>query len=70
MVQNVDVLIVDDTPADLIVMRQILEEAGYQVRIAQSGSIALRSIQVQTPDLILLDVKLPDIDGQSFDISI
>lgn len=63
MPQPADILVVDDTPADLHLITQFLKDAGYQPRIAQTGAIALRSIEMRSPDLILLDVKLPDVDG-------
>jgi PAS domain S-box-containing protein len=57
------ILVVDDVPANLQLVVEILSEAGYQVRPAASGSMALRSVAVETPDLILLDVRMPDMDG-------
>lgn len=53
------ILVVDDVPANLQLVVEILSEAGYQVRAAASGSMALRSVAVETPDLILLDVRIP-----------
>ncbi len=58
-----DILVIDDSPADLQLLTQVLREAGYQPRIAQSGQVALQSVQMRSPDLILLDVRLPDMDG-------
>jgi len=58
-----DILVIDDTSSDLFLITQILSDARYRPRIAQTGAIAQRSIEIQPPDLILLDVKLPDIDG-------
>lgn len=57
------ILVVDDTPADLKLLNDILAGQGYQVRPASSGQLALRSVAVEVPDLILLDVKMPDMDG-------
>lgn len=57
------ILIVDDVPANLDVLRQVLEGAGYQVMLAPNGQIALRSAAKAHPDLILLDVMMPDMDG-------
>jgi two-component system, cell cycle sensor histidine kinase and response regulator CckA len=60
---SAQILVVDDIPANLRLLTGILTLHGYTVRPASSGSLALRSVAVQAPDLILLDVKMPDIDG-------
>ncbi|NJN99020.1 MAG: response regulator, partial [Anaerolineales bacterium] len=56
-------LIVDDLPANLHFLRNILVEQGYKVRIAADGEMALQSARSALPDLILLDVMLPQMDG-------
>jgi CheY-like chemotaxis protein len=58
-----NILIVDDTPENLTVLRQMLSAHGYRVRTALSGKIALKSIQADPPDLILLDILMPEMDG-------
>lgn len=58
-----NILIVDDTPNNLSVLRQILTEQGHRVRPALSGEIALKTIQADLPDLILLDILMPGMDG-------
>lgn len=58
-----DILVVDDTPDNIRFLSSILTEAGYSVRPAISGKIALRAAQTITPDLILLDINMPDMDG-------
>jgi PleD family two-component response regulator len=58
-----NILIVDDTPENLTVLRQILTEDGYRVRPALSGEIALKTVQADLPDLILLDIVMPGMDG-------
>jgi len=58
-----NILIVDDTPENLTVLRQILNEQGYRVRPALSGGIALKTIKADRPDLILLDIVMPEMDG-------
>ncbi|MCP4359006.1 MAG: hybrid sensor histidine kinase/response regulator [Chloroflexi bacterium] len=58
-----NILIVDDTPANLRLLAGILTDAGYQVRPARDGRIALTAAQSIPPDLILLDIMMPDIDG-------
>jgi signal transduction histidine kinase len=66
MTQNNDsptVLIVDDTPSNLGMVVKLLEERGYIVSIAQDGEEGLQRAQLVQPDLILLDVMMPGIDG-------
>ncbi len=58
-----DILIVDDTPESLALLGRILEEHGYRVRPAPNGRLALKSVAARLPDLILLDVKMPEMDG-------
>lgn len=62
-VTNEQILIVDDTPGSLKLLTNILSGQGYHVRPASSGRLALRSAQAESPDLILLDVLMPDMDG-------
>jgi PAS domain S-box-containing protein len=58
-----EILVVDDTVASLQLLADILGSQGYRVRPASSGRLALRSVAIARPDLILLDVKMPDMDG-------
>ena len=58
-----DILIVDDLPENLRVLSQMLSENGYKVRKAINGKIALRAAKSAAPDLILLDIKMPEMDG-------
>lgn len=58
-----EVLVVDDTPASLQLLTHILTDKGYLVRPASGGMLALRSVAARIPDLILLDVKMPEMDG-------
>lgn len=58
-----NILIVDDTPENLTVLRRMLTEHGYRVRPALSGEIALKTIQADLPDLILLDILMPGMNG-------
>jgi len=60
---NAEILVVEDTPASLELLSQLLAHAGYTVRPALEGRMALRSAQASPPDLILLDVRMPGIDG-------
>ena len=57
------VLVVDDTPANLGVVAELLETHGYRVVVAQDGSEALQRARRVRPDLVLLDVMMPGIDG-------
>ena len=58
-----DILIVDDTPLNLRLLSNILTKAGYQVRQALSSEMALRAVQALPPDLLLLDIMMPSMDG-------
>jgi len=57
------ILIVDDTPANLRVLLDTLSQQGFQVLVARSGERALEQVQHARPDLILLDVVMPGLDG-------
>jgi two-component system, sensor histidine kinase and response regulator len=57
------ILIVDDIPTNLDVISEALSDAGYDVAIATSGEKALQTVRRRQPDLILLDVMMPGIDG-------
>jgi PAS domain S-box-containing protein len=58
-----NLLIVDDTPVNLHMLSKMLTKQGYSVTTASSGPMALDAIQTKPPDLILLDVMMPDMDG-------
>ena len=58
-----DILIVDDMPVNLRVLNQILTNHSYKVRKALSGEMALTACEATLPDLILLDILMPDLDG-------
>ncbi|MCI5162762.1 MAG: response regulator, partial [Candidatus Electrothrix sp. AX5] len=57
------ILIVDDDPQVLFATVRILKKAGYTVITASSGYEGLQTARERMPDLLLLDVMLPDIDG-------
>jgi DNA-binding response OmpR family regulator len=57
------ILIVDDIPENLQLLAGMLSEQGYIVRLAPDGQLALQFVQVSPPDLILLDILMPDMDG-------
>jgi signal transduction histidine kinase len=58
-----DILVVEDTPASLQLLSKLLTDAGYRVREAPNGELALWSAQAQAPELVLLDIRMPGIDG-------
>jgi two-component system, sensor histidine kinase and response regulator len=58
-----DILIVDDKPENLNVLSRMLEMRGYNVRPALNGDLAIRATLKAPPDLILLDVNMPDMNG-------
>ncbi len=58
-----NILVVDDTPENLRLLSSILSEQGYKVRSALNGQMALRGAQLSPPDLILLDVNMPLMNG-------
>lgn len=58
-----NILAVDDTPANLQLLTEMLSQQAYKVRIVPDGSLAIRSASVSPPDLILLDILMPEMDG-------
>ncbi len=57
------ILVVDDTPANLHLLRQIMGARGLTVRCAPDGARAVKYARSNPPDLILLDIKMPGMDG-------
>jgi len=57
------ILIVDDEPNIVVPLQFLMEQNGYQTLVAQSGEEALETISKEQPDLVLLDIMLPGIDG-------
>ncbi len=58
-----NILLVDDTPANLKVLTELLKEYNYKVRAVPSGKLALKSVAHSQPDLILLDINMPEMNG-------
>lgn len=58
-----DILIVDDTPVNLRALAHILTKEGYKVRKALNGKMALTACHTTIPDLILLDILMPELNG-------
>lgn len=57
------VLVVEDTPANIKLVTMLLEKDGYQVLQAENGTDGIRLAQLHLPDIILMDIQLPDMDG-------
>jgi DNA-binding response OmpR family regulator len=62
-ISGMKILIVDDTPANLDILGHILQRSGLEVSFAPKGEIALELVNKDKPDLILLDVMMPGMDG-------
>jgi two-component system, sensor histidine kinase and response regulator len=61
--QPASILVVDDTPANLQVLAGMLKDRGYKVRPVPGGKLALLAAQRDPPDLILLDINMPEMNG-------
>ncbi|HEX7441859.1 MAG TPA: response regulator [Caldimonas sp.] len=57
------ILLVDDSKTELHYLSELLEKRGYSVRVAQNGDEAMRRLAEETPDLILMDVVMPGLNG-------
>ena len=57
------ILVVDDTPANLLLMERMLVERGYKTKPVCSGKLALQAARDERPDLILLDIAMPEMNG-------
>src|SRR5687767_8187705 len=60
------IVVVDDTPENLHLLADMLSAQGYRIRLAPNGERALATVQKEKPDLILLDIIMPEMDG--FDV--
>lgn len=58
-----DILIIDDNYEDIVILQNILKTGGYHTRAVRDGSSGLKAAQAITPDLVLMDIVLPDQDG-------
>lgn len=61
--REAEILIVDDMPANIQMVSLMLKERGYKVRTALDGKLGLQSVQNKLPDLILMDINMPGMDG-------
>jgi twitching motility two-component system response regulator PilH len=57
------ILIVDDSPTEIHILKSMLVKCGYDVLVAQSGEEGIQAAKLQNPDLILMDVVMPGING-------
>lgn len=57
------ILIVEDNPQNRYLMSFLLEQQGYELLVAEDGAVALEMLESEVPDLILMDMQLPRIDG-------
>jgi putative two-component system response regulator len=58
-----NILVVDDVPANLTLITGMLKEKGHRVRPVPSGKLAIKAVEHEPPDLILLDITMPEMDG-------
>jgi DNA-binding response OmpR family regulator len=67
MIQHMDkhILVIEDEPSLAEVVGLYLKRAGYQVQIAFDGKIAMSILEKQIPDLVIMDIMLPEVDGLS-----
>ena len=64
--EAVKILIVDDVSANRFVLRDIIQEMGYQPILAENGMQALKIVNRLNPQLIILDIAMPEMDGYEF----
>jgi CheY-like chemotaxis protein len=60
------ILVIDDSETNLLLLQAILEDAGYQVTLLSNSCDAVQIIEQHKPDLVLLDLLMPDMDGFEF----
>lgn len=58
-----NILIVDDTPVNLRLLNELLQQEGHQIRLFLRGALALEAAEKEPPDLILLDINMPEMNG-------
>lgn len=63
MPESGNILVIDDTPASLKLLTDLLRSEGYAVRAAINGPLALQAARSSPPELVLLDIRMPDMDG-------
>jgi len=60
---KISVLVVDDQPGVRRLLQEVLQEEGFEVRLADCGEAALRQVREKKPDFILMDMKMPGMSG-------
>ena len=60
------ILVVDDEPVVVEISKRKLEERGYEVQTAENGVLAFQCLKLKKPDLILLDIQMPEMNGYTF----
>ena len=60
------ILVADDEPNIRLLFKEELEEEGYKVTTAEDGDAALRRVKNDPPDLVLLDIRMPNVNGLEF----
>jgi two-component system, cell cycle response regulator DivK len=63
LTKNTTILCIEDSPDNRLLVRRVLEAEGYRFVEARNAATALEVIAAHTPDLILMDINMPDIDG-------
>lgn len=61
--EKLKVLVVDDEPGILMPLEFLMRKNGYQVYIARNGTEAMESVDKERPNVVLLDIMMPDVDG-------
>ena len=61
--ENYKILVVDDIATNVLLLKTILGKAGYRIVTATGGREALEKVESESPDLILLDIMMPDMNG-------
>lgn len=65
MPERAKILVIEDDRLVSRLLRRLLQQAGYEVSVAYSGRAALAALQAERPDLITLDIALPEVDGEA-----
>lgn len=63
MEQRIKIMYVEDNPGNRLLIRRVLEAEGYAVMEAEDSETALQALEHETPNLILMDINLPKVDG-------
>ena len=66
MSDNKKILVIDDDPSIITFMTALLEDNGYEVVTAENGAIGLEKLKAEKPDLVLLDITMPEKSGVRF----